>query len=81
MFDKDQRFREVSSSDLAAYREAKRNRTESAEESAARIELELAALDAAIVGMDAASMEALREWADLAGPPEEERSGVTRRPG
>jgi hypothetical protein len=80
MFEKDPLFRKVSPPNLEAYREAKRAAARHQEANDAQIERELAELDGAILGMDTASMEALRDCAELSGPEDEESSVVMKRP-
>jgi hypothetical protein len=79
MFEKDRLFGEVSPSNLEAYRDAKCKAARE-ELSDAQIERELAELDDAICGWDAAQMEALRDWLSEAEPQEDEDSGVVRKP-
>jgi hypothetical protein len=79
MFEKDPRFREVSPANLEAYREAKRRAARHERASDAQIERELAELDAAITGMDAARMQELREWAAVE-PRRVDHSRVVKRP-
>jgi hypothetical protein len=79
MFEKHRLFGEVSPSNLEAYRDAKR-RAAHEELSEAQIERELAELDDAICGSDAAQVEALRDWLSEAEPQEDEDSGVVRKP-
>jgi hypothetical protein len=80
MFETDPLFREVSPSNLDAYREALRSAARNEATREAEIERELAELDAAIAGMDAPRMAALRDWASLSEPSEEERSRVIKKP-
>lgn len=80
MFEKDPLFSESSPSNLGAYREARRDAERDKQPSDAQIEQELAELDDAISGWDAAQMEALRAWASEADPQNEETSGVVRKP-
>ena len=80
MFEKHPLFGEVSPSNLEAYREAKRSAERKKELREAEIEQELAELDDAICGWDAAQMEALRDWISDAESQDGEASGVVRKP-